>query len=95
MKCYSHSKEQTREKYKNLNFISTTAVNRKSVEFKFKNEQDIKDLRIFSCSAILNLKFPKKSFPCFTCDVHISLSLNKSPNLYLSLSKSWSVKDPH
>ena len=38
MKCYSHSKGQSREKYKNLNFISTTAANRKSVKFKFKNE---------------------------------------------------------
>ena len=38
MKCYSHTKGQTREKYKNLNFISTTAASRKSVAFKFKNE---------------------------------------------------------
>lgn len=38
MKCYSHSKGQTREKDKNLHFISTAATNRKSVAFKFKNE---------------------------------------------------------
>ena len=42
MECYLHSKGQLCGKYNNLNFLSTTAANKKRVGFKFRYERDKK-----------------------------------------------------
>lgn len=60
MKCYLHSKGHVCGKYKNFYFVSTTAHYPERVDVKFKDDQHIKDLRIFSCSTILKWTVHKK-----------------------------------